>query len=130
MSRPDAATLRHAPRGQRRLRTRIIVSFALLGFGLTLMFAVAMLYLRNRLESQLIETTLQDEVASLVRHVETRPTEAPFFRLFDARTFSDENAYKINPLYRTLAPGMHEVREEDSDGVTLSRIAMGEVHHK
>ena len=102
---------------KRRLRTRIIVSFALLGFGLTALFAVAMVYLRNRLENQLIEKTLQREVANLVHHVETNPDEATYFLIFDARTFSNDNAYKINPLYRNLSPGVHEVREEDANGL-------------
>lgn len=105
-----------APRGRRRLRTRIIVSFVLLGFGLTALFAYAMLYLRNRLENQLIEKTLQREVASLVRQVETQPDQQPYFLMFDARTFSDDNAYKINPLYRNLPQGVHEIREEDAAG--------------
>ena len=105
-----------APRSRRRLRTRIIVSFVLLGFSLTALFAYAMLYLRNRLENQLIEKTLQREVASLVHQVETDPNRQPYFLMFDARTFSDDNAYKINPLYRDLAQGVHEIREEDSSG--------------
>ncbi len=105
-----------SPRGRRRLRTRIIVSFALLGFGLTALFALAMLHLRNRLENQLIEKTMQREVASLVRQVETHPERQPYFLMFDARTFSDDNAYKINPLYRDLRPGIHEIREADVTG--------------
>ena len=39
---------------RRRLRTRIIFSFFLLGFGLTALFAVSSLYLRSKLEGQLI----------------------------------------------------------------------------
>ena len=113
---PEPA-LRAAPRSRRRLRTRIIVSFALLGFGLTALFAAAMLNLRSRLENQLIEDTLKREVASLVEQVETRPEVQPYFLMFDARTFSDENAYRINPLYRSLGPGVHEVREQDAEGV-------------
>lgn len=105
-----------APRSRRRLRTRIIVSFVLLGFSLTALFAYAMLYLRNRLENQLIEKTLQREVASLVQQVETHPDRQPYFLMFDARTFSDDNAYKINPLYRDLPQGVHEIREEDATG--------------
>ncbi len=112
MSQPEHA----APRSRRRLRTRIIVSFVLLGFSLTALFAYAMLYLRNRLENQLIEKTLQREVASLVQQVETDPNRQPYFLMFDARTFSDDNAYKINPLYRDLAQGVHEIREEDASG--------------
>ncbi len=112
---PDPAAARR-PRARRRLRTRIVVSFAVLGFGLTALFALAMLHLRNRLENQLIENTLQREVANLVQHVETRPDEPPYYLVFDARTFSDANAYKINPLYRNLLPGVHEIREQDGNG--------------
>lgn len=110
------ATVQRTP-GRRRLRTRIITSFVLLGFGLTALFAVAMVHLRNRLENQLIEKTLQREVDNLVRHVETNPDEPPYYLVFDARTFSDDNAYKINPLYRNLTPGVHEIREPDARGV-------------
>lgn len=108
---------RPARPGRRRLRTRIIVSFALLGFGLTALFALAMVQLRNRLENQLIEKTLQREVASLVQQVELSPNRQPYFLMFDARTFSDANAYKINPLYRDLKQGVHEIRETDANGV-------------
>lgn len=117
MSKADPAPQRSVARGRHRLRTRIIVSFMLLGFGLTALFAVAMLNLRNRLENQLIENTLKREVANLVQHVETRPDEPPYYLVFDARTFSDDNAYKINPLYRDLKPGVHEIREPDVNGV-------------
>lgn len=110
------ASAQRRPPGRRRLRTRIITSFVLLGFGLTALFAVAMVHLRNRLENQLIEKTLQREVDNLVRHVETNPDEPPFYLVFDARTFSDANAYKINPLYRDLKPGVHEIREPDARG--------------
>ena len=49
---------------RRRLRSRIIVSFLLLGFGLTAMFAFATVLLRNRLEGQLLDSTLLDEATS------------------------------------------------------------------
>ena len=103
-------------RRRRQLRTRIIVSFVLLGFGLTALFAVVILNMRNRLENQLVERTLQREVSNLVQQVETQPEVPPFFLMFDARTFSDENAYKINPLYRDLKEGINEIREPDEEG--------------
>lgn len=111
---------------RRRLRTRVIVAFVLLGFGLTALFGAAMLYLRNRLESQLIEKTLQREVANLVQHVEKNPDEQPYFLMFDARTFSDKNAYTVNPLYRDLPEGLHEIREMDENDVPqVYRVAVG-----
>jgi hypothetical protein len=53
-------------RYRRRLRSRIIISFALFGVGLTALFAAATIYLRARLEDQLINNTLQREVKNFV----------------------------------------------------------------
>ena len=70
-------------RYRRRLRSRIILGFVLLGFSLTAMFAVATLWLRDRLESQLVERTLEREVRNLVDQVETNPDLPPYFLIFD-----------------------------------------------
>ena len=103
-------------RYRRRLRSRIILGFVLLGFSLTAMFAVSALWLRDRLESQLVERTLEREVRNLVDQVETNPDLPPYFLIFDARTWSDENARKIDPTYRDLSPGLHNVRQQAPDG--------------
>ncbi|MGE8289285.1 MAG: sensor histidine kinase [Stenotrophomonas sp.] len=103
-------------RYRRRLRSRIILSFVLLGFCLTALFAAAAWNLRSRVENQLIERTLQREVNNLVSQVETNPGEAVFFLMFDARTWSPSNAYKVDPLYRDLADGVHDIRQQAPDG--------------
>lgn len=108
--------VRKRGRYRRRLRSRIIVSFVLLGFCLTALFAVAAWNLRARVENQLIERTLQREVSNLVSQVETNPGESPFFLMFDARTWSPENAYKVDPLYRDLSDGIHDIRQQAPDG--------------
>ncbi len=105
-----------ASKFRHRLRTRIILSFVLLSFGLTAMFAMAAWNLRSRLENQLVERTIQREVENLANHVQTNPNEPPFFLVFDARTWSDENAYKVNPLYRDLPEGVHDIAQEGIDG--------------
>ena len=46
---------RRPKRFSRRLRTRIILSFVLLGFGLTVLFAYATIVARQRVENQLVE---------------------------------------------------------------------------
>ena len=107
---------RRKPLYRRRLRSRIILAFVLLGFGLTSLFAAATLYVRNRLEKQLIENTLEREVKNLVAQVERDPDEPKFFLIFDARTWGARNAYKIDPLYRDLKPGIHDVRQRGPDG--------------
>ena len=116
MPTPDGAAPRRKPRYRRRLRTRIILSFLLLGFGLTALFAAATLYVRSKLENELIEQTLEREVSNLVTQVETNPGQQPFFLIFDARTWSPKNAFKIDPLYRNLDPGIHNVRQRAPDG--------------
>ena len=117
MPTPEGVSPARRPtRYKRRLRSRIILSFLLLGFGLSTLFAGATLYLRNRLESQLVEKTLQREVANLVSQIERDPNEAPFFLIFDARTWSPRNAYKVDPLYRDLDPGVHDIRQQAPDG--------------
>lgn len=116
--RPPAA--RRAAKFRHRLRTRIILSFVLLSFGLTAMFALAAWNLRSRLENQLVERTIQREADNLASHVQANPNEPPYFLVFDARTWSSDNAYKVNPLYRDLAEGVHDINQEGPDGTMHS----------
>lgn len=108
---------RRRPAYRRRLRSRIVLSFLLLGFGLTSLFAFSALYIRGKLENQLIEKTLEREVASLANQVERDPDAPKYFLIFDARTWSERNAFKIDPVYRDLTPGIHDVRQQDQEGL-------------
>ena len=111
---------------RRRLRTRIVLAFVLLGFGLTALFAIVTLYVRNNLEQQLIEETLEREVQNLVAQVETNPDVAPFFLLYDAKTWSLKNAFRTDPHYRDLPPGLHEVQQEAPNGsMRVYKVAIG-----
>ena len=51
----NTAPPRRQRRYRRRLRSRIILAFVLLGFGLTTLFAFSTLALRNRLEAELVQ---------------------------------------------------------------------------
>ena len=111
---------------RRRLRTRIVLAFVLLGFGLTALFAIVTLYVRNNLEQQLIEETLERVVQNLVAQVETNPDVAPFFLLYDAKTWSLKNAFRTDPHYRDLPPGLHEVQQEAPNGsMRVYKVAIG-----
>ncbi len=101
---------------RRRLRSRIILSFLLLGFGLTAMFAVASLALRNRLEGQLLDSTLQDEADSLNAQVRTDPNRQPTFSFFDAGTFSERTAYKLPMELQQVGSGVYELVQMDVNG--------------
>jgi signal transduction histidine kinase len=101
---------------RRRLRSRIIVSFLLLGFGLTAMFAVASLALRNRLEGQLLDSTLQDEADSLNAQVRADPNRVPTFSFFDAGTFSERTAYKLPMELQKVGSGVYDLVQTDANG--------------
>jgi len=65
---------------RRQLRSRIIVSFALFGFALIALFAAASIYLRARLEDQLVNNALERELKEFVDFKRDNPDpNAPYF---------------------------------------------------
>ncbi len=101
-----------------RLRTRIIVSFLLLGLGLTGLFALSTMYLRAKLEGQLVENTLQKEVDSFVRQVRSNPESQASFSMLTAKIWSTRNAYKMPLALQGLGTGVYDLVEVDADGQT------------
>ena len=100
---------------RRRLRSRIIISFALFGFGLTALFAVASIYLRSRLEDQLINNGLAREVKNFVDFKRENPDPNAPYKLssydidikganffanvpFDRRQYNQTGVYDIEEL--------------------------------
>jgi signal transduction histidine kinase len=64
---------------RRRLRSRIILSFVVLGFGLTALFAISTLLLRARIENQLVEDWLQKEARAFLEFKRVNPDpNAPY----------------------------------------------------
>jgi len=99
-------------RFRRRLRSRIIISFALFGFALTALFAVAAVYLRVRLEDQLVNNALAREVKNFVDFKREHPEPDALFHFsgydadiksakyfanvpFDRRSFDSTGVYDI-----------------------------------
>jgi len=77
-SDPSAARLRKKKRFRRRLRSRIILSFVLLGFGLTTMFAFATNWTRTRVENQLIEDAMNRNIEKAAQQFELAPGNPQF----------------------------------------------------
>ena len=103
---------------RRRLRSRIIVSFLLLGFGLTASFAVATILLRNRLEGSLVDTWLQSEARNFMQF--KRANRAPdavfkFSRLIEAFAYRPDSE-KIPFGWRDLPRGIYGLHEYDDSG--------------
>jgi signal transduction histidine kinase len=102
---------------RRRLRSRIILSFALLGTGLTASFALATVFLRAHLENQLIgealEKNLEDYAGSFYRSpdIEGVPFEQITGLVVSKRRFANA------PLaWRDLDSGLHDLVERDESG--------------
>ncbi|WP_114238870.1 HAMP domain-containing sensor histidine kinase [Dyella sp. C9] len=105
-------------RSRRKLRFRLVVSFALFGFGLSALFAFAALNIRSRVEEQLITTSLQDEVDHLNEQVIEHPDRAPSFDIVKAASWSDRTIYKAPLAWQTLDTGVHDIYEPGPDGRT------------
>jgi signal transduction histidine kinase len=107
-------------RYRRRLRSRIIISFALFGLGLTALFAVATVYMRTRLEDQLINTTLQRELKNFVDFKRENPDpNAPwtmsvyFAQIFGARKFAN-----VPFAWQGYTTGVYDIEDIGREGKT------------
>jgi signal transduction histidine kinase len=104
---------------RRRLRSRIIVSFLLLGFGLTAAFALATLALQSRLEGSLVDGWLQSEASNFLQFKRANPEEDAAFtfsRQIEAFAYRRDSA-NIPLGWRELPRGVHDLREVGPDGV-------------
>jgi signal transduction histidine kinase len=101
---------------RRKLRFRLIVSFALFGFGLSALFAVAALYVRAKVENQLINASLQNDVDQAVDHVIAHPDQQAHSELLEAWIKSDRTLYKMPLAWQNLSSGVHDIRDVDVTG--------------
>ncbi len=78
---PEAGVLprvmRRHGRYRRRLRSRIILSFVLLGFCLTALFAFATIWARERVENQLVEVVLNRNIDEYSHRFFSDPSKNP-----------------------------------------------------
>lgn len=76
MPAADDAVLQRRPQYRRRLRSRIILSFLLLGTGLTLLFAFLSNEARNQIENDLVEDVVNRNIDEAARRFALNPKEA------------------------------------------------------
>lgn len=116
----DATQARRPTRYRRRLRSRIILSFLLLGFGLTALFAFATQYARNRVENDLVEDVMNRNIQEAARQYEL-DTENPAFAVDQMRGFvytADRlDSLRANrPEWYALPDGIHGLSGTDENG--------------
>ncbi|EIL95799.1 signal transduction histidine kinase, partial [Rhodanobacter sp. 115] len=80
---------------RRKLRFRLVVSFALFGFGLSALFAVASLYVRAKVEDQLVVSALQHDVDQAVNQIIAHPDQQSHSELLEAWFKSERTLYKM-----------------------------------
>jgi len=105
-------------RYRRRLRSRIVISFALFGLGLTALFAAATIYLRVRLEDQLINSTLTRELTNFVDFKRDNPDpNAPWsMSLFKAQIVRAGRTATIPLAWVKYENGVYDIEDFGREG--------------
>ena len=120
---------RAAPRNRRRLRTRIIVTFMLLGTGLTVLFAFATNRVRDRVENQLVEDMLNKNIDAYADSFYRNPENVSVpVQQMRGRVVARENfeALRLDqPDWYRLGDGIHPIVGKNEDGSPFSyRLAV------
>jgi signal transduction histidine kinase len=102
---------------RRRLRSRIIISFALFGFALTALFALSAIYLRGYLEDKLIGETLQQNLQGYADAFYKDPTTpgVPLAKIA-GYTYGAEKFANVPFAWRNLGSGVYDLTEPDGRG--------------
>jgi signal transduction histidine kinase len=101
---------------RRKLRFRLVVSFALFGFGLSALFAMASLYVRAKVEDQLVTAALQGDIDQAVdKTLSNQPAQS---ELVEAWFKSDRTLYKMPLAWQNLDTGVHDLYDVDASGRT------------
>jgi len=101
---------------RRKLRFRLLISFALFGFGLSALFAVASLYVRAKVEDQLVTASLQGDIDQAVdKTLANQPAQS---ELVEAWFKSERTLYKMPLAWQNLDTGVHDMYEVDANGRT------------
>ncbi|XQA64116.1 sensor histidine kinase [Xanthomonas sacchari] len=117
--------VRRRGRYRRRLRSRIILSFVLLGFGLTALFAFATNWARARVENQLVEVVLNRNIDEYSHRFFSDPSknpDLPVQQMVGRVVKSDrfEALRREQPEWYNFSDGIHNVSGRDETGKPFS----------
>ncbi|MCA1714235.1 MAG: HAMP domain-containing histidine kinase, partial [Gammaproteobacteria bacterium] len=118
---PRTPSARRQTRYRRRLRSRIILSFLLLGFGLTALFASASWWARNRVENQLVEDVMNQNIDEYARRYYADPGSNPAVPVqqIRARVVRRDRFQALRaeqPDWYELNDGIHQLSGVDDNG--------------
>jgi signal transduction histidine kinase len=122
---PAPASAHHVSRYRRRLRSRIILSFVLLGFGLTALFAFATNWTRTRVENQIVEDVMNRNIDEYARQYFIDPDKKPEFGVQQmlGRVVRKERFEELRieqPDWYELSDGIHSIQGKNADGSTFA----------
>ena len=126
MTQSNGAAARRRPtRYRRRLRSRIILSFLLLGFGLTLALAFATNWARNRVENQLVEDVMNRNIDEYARRYYADPGRNPAVPVEQIRAFAFsadkfDRVRRERPEWAELRDGIYGMSGVDENGTPFS----------
>lgn len=94
---------------RRKLRFRLIVTFTLFGFGLSALFAVASLYVRAKVENQLLDQSLAADLEQVVDAKHLHPDQTPYSKLLVVWFWNDRTVYQAPLAWQGLKPGVYDM---------------------
>ncbi|MEO6365646.1 MAG: HAMP domain-containing sensor histidine kinase [Luteimonas sp.] len=125
MPAAESVPARRPTRYRRRLRSRIILSFVILGFGLTALFAFATNWTRDRVENDLVEDVMNRNIDEFARRYLDNPQvnpELPVQQMY-ARVVTRDKFEALKgeqPDWYELADGIHGLSGRNDDGSPFS----------
>jgi len=117
---PATRNARKPNRYRRRLRSRIIVSFVLLGLGLTVLFASLTQYARNRVENALVEDVMNRNIDQAALQFTLNPDNPVALPVEQMRAFvftpdRFELVRQNRPEWYELEDGIHSLSGHDEN---------------
>ncbi|SOD53347.1 Signal transduction histidine kinase [Pseudoxanthomonas wuyuanensis] len=124
MPAAESTGQRRHRRFRRRLRTRIILSFVLLGTGLTALFAYLTDYARQRVEDQLVEDVMNRNIDEFWRRYTINPDNVDLpvqqMRARIVRPDGFERLRLEQPDWYDFKDGIHNLSGVDENGDSFS----------
>lgn len=94
---------------RRKLRFRLIFTFTLFGFVLSALFAGASLYVRSKVENQLIDRSLEVDLQKAVENKHLHPEQPLQSDLIVVWLWSDRTVYQAPLAWQGLKPGVYDM---------------------